>query len=279
MAYTRGGDRPAVYARHGVRSFVRCLGIVVGGALLGLFLAGGASAQDVGAWLDAPLHSWNRAGMPIPPPPALGDISFWPAPAHCHASASAPSAAEEAQIHAAGWPSFRTSWRYGDLALVFAIAGYDGMCRPMGYNIFVFMGGRFAGTLSPTPMNSRFDGALLGEPTGHADGQIEAAFVRFRPDDARCCPSGPWVVVAYRIDRTPAGPVLVPEQRTVFPRAEDMPERFRRRAPLPRTGSPSPANLGLGGVAGVVIMAAGLVLFGVARRMAYGSAQEHRAGV
>ena len=36
----------------------------------------------------------------------------------------------------------------------------DGMCRPLGYQFFLFVGDDFAGTLSPAPMDSRTDGGL-----------------------------------------------------------------------------------------------------------------------
>ena len=89
------------------------------------------------------------------------------------------------------------------------------MCRPVTYNLFVFVGGRFAGVLSPTSMASRLDSSSgvvrLPLPA------ITAEFARYTGTDALCCPSSR-VTVRYRIDRTAAGPVVAPvEVRTTRP--------------------------------------------------------------
>jgi len=86
------------------------------------------------------------------------------------------------------------------------------MCRPATYNLFVFVGGRYAGVLSPASMTSRIDsssGAVrMPLPV------ITAEFARYTTTDPLCCPSSR-VTVRYRIDRTAAGPVVAPvEVRT-----------------------------------------------------------------
>jgi LppP/LprE lipoprotein len=91
----------------------------------------------------------------------------------------------------------------------------DEACLPAVYHLFVFVGGRFAGTLSPVPMSSRLDGSAgavrLSPPL------ISAEFARYAGDDPPCCPSSR-VTVRYRVDRLPAGPVVVPiEVRTTRP--------------------------------------------------------------
>ena len=87
------------------------------------------------------------------------------------------------------------------------MAGSDGMCRPTQYNVFVFVDGRFAGTLSPVLMDSRFDGSsgAVRLPLPN----VTAEFARYTPNDPMCCPSSR-VTVRYRIDRTPSGAVVVP---------------------------------------------------------------------
>jgi len=57
-------------------------------------------------------------------------------------------------------------------------SAFDGMCRPLGYQFFVFSGGRFAGTLSPHPMDSRTDGAAQIPPLVSAR-ELAAAFSRY----------------------------------------------------------------------------------------------------
>ena len=89
------------------------------------------------------------------------------------------------------------------------------MCRPVTYNLFVFVRGQFAGLLSPTAMASRLDsssGAVrMTLPA------LTAEFARYSSNDPLCCPSSR-VTVRYRIDRTAAGPVVAPvEIRTTRP--------------------------------------------------------------
>jgi hypothetical protein len=97
------------------------------------------------------------------------------------------------QVAQAGWrlEAFWPTQRAGNVALVMALSGYDGMCRPWGFNGFVFVGGRFAGTISPVNMDSREDGVLTGAnvPTPAGDGSLEASFARYAPTDPLCCPS------------------------------------------------------------------------------------------
>ena len=82
------------------------------------------------------------------------------------------------------------------------------MCRPVTYNVFVFVGGRFAGTISPTTMTSRLDGSSGAVRITSRD-TITAEFSRYADKDALCCPSSR-VTVRYRIDRSGSQPVVVP---------------------------------------------------------------------
>jgi hypothetical protein len=93
------------------------------------------------------------------------------------------------------------------------MAGADGMCRPVTYNLFVFVAGKFAGTLSPTVMTSRLDGSS-GMVELMPDG-IDTEFSRYRATDPLCCPSSR-VRVRYRIERSPT-PVIVPMMVTQMP--------------------------------------------------------------
>ena len=158
-------------------------------------------------WLDRPLTSWNRAGGPIPRPPAAGE-SVAAVVARCQLTPRKSIGAEQS-LAAAGWIPF---WNFDqqlvrdDVEIVGGMRGADGMCRPVEFNLFVFVGGTFAGTLSPNPMTSRTDSSLgaarMPLPALTAD------FARYTSADALCCPSG-HVTVRYRIDRTAAGPIVV----------------------------------------------------------------------
>lgn len=159
-------------------------------------------------WLDRPLANWNAAGRTLPAPPPRQE----PAAAlerRCPSMAAASSTGEQA-LASAGWTPYRYFGRaivQDDVEIVGGLAGADGMCRPAPYNVFVFVGGRFAGTLAPTVMTSRLDGASGAVQLNGAE--IRVDFARYTATDPLCCPSS-HVEVRYRIDRTTQGPVVVP---------------------------------------------------------------------
>lgn len=160
------------------------------------------------SWLDRPLAGWNRPGSPLPRAPK-GDESLAAIISRCKLTPPRKTASERA-IEAAGWIPY---WNLDQqlvrdgVEIVGGLRGMDGMCRPMSYNIFVFVDGRYAGSLSPEPMHSRTDGAS-GAVRIQAPG-ITAEFSRYLATDALCCPSSR-VTVAYRIERAKDGPTVVP---------------------------------------------------------------------
>lgn len=218
---------------------------------LTLTLAAGSAAgqSEIGTavWLDGPPRPWNAPGLPVPARPVVSA----PGMEGCRDQERSPENAEETLLAQNGW-RLLASWptrRDGERVLVTATAGYDGMCRPVAFNVFGFAGGQFAGTLSPGPMIARTDGVLsAGGPTFRADGHIEAAFIRYAPNDPSCCPSLPDSRVIYRIETTPGGPVVVPV------------EIIAGRAPLPRSG---------GVTTRLALLAAGVALLtgGILRRV------------
>jgi hypothetical protein len=162
-----------------------------------------AAAQDE-SWLDGDLASWNTPGMAIPSAPAP---NAEPDPRCVERERPAETAEDDALV-AAGWRLFLPYQRGWDVTLIPALSDYDGMCRPFGYQYFVFVDGVFAGTISPEPMNSRFDGAADDVNLWFED-QLSAEFRRYAADDPLCCPSGS-AAVDYTIEETPDGPVLNP---------------------------------------------------------------------
>jgi hypothetical protein len=90
------------------------------------------------------------------------------------------------------------------------MSGVDGMCRPMGYQDFVFVDGKFAGTLSPRPMDSRTDGASQRIVLQNSD-RIIVVFNRYKDTDPLCCPSQLSRVV-YQIETVSGLPVVVPKE-------------------------------------------------------------------
>jgi hypothetical protein len=206
------GDRPAQRAHvaaTGSRSRSRLLHVLLGPLLGGVVLlaARAAPAWADGRWLDSPApERWNQPGMalPAPPPPEL------PLDPRAIARERAPQTAPDAALAGAGWRLFAPYQAGWGIQVVQAAGSYDGMGRPWHYQVFVFVDGQFAGTLSPEPMDSRTDGALdtvlLTGP-----GTLLAEFRRYAPDDPLCCPSG-GATVQYRVERGAAGAIVVPER-------------------------------------------------------------------
>jgi hypothetical protein len=161
-----------------------------------------------GSWLDQPLTNWNSPGMDIPQAPAM-DPHTNP---QCPPSARPPETDVDLALAAAGWTIFAGYQGGWDTYVVRGLSGYDGMCRPNGYNEFVFVDGQFAGTISPELMYSRTDGTGDVRTFAYKD-LIGAEFQRYAERDPLCCPSG-HATVFYQVSRTAAGPVLVPQSVT-----------------------------------------------------------------
>jgi hypothetical protein len=181
---------------------VSLAGLVI---LLSLALSLPAAAQD-GSWLDGDQSSWNTAGMEIPTAPEVDGNTD---PQCAEKERPAETAADKALV-AKGWKlyfAYQSGW---DVTVVSALAGYDGMCRPWGYNSFVFVGDTFAGTISPEPMFSRTDGAS-SDVTLWYENEITAQYVRYAETDPLCCPSNT-SAVTFTIEDTAKGPVLNPSK-------------------------------------------------------------------
>src|SRR5262245_27215326 len=138
-----------------------------------------------GGWLDGDVAQWSTPGAPVPAAPT--DTGAPPDP-RCQQQARPAETAADRQVQAAGWTLFGSYLGGWGIVSVKGLSGYDGMCRPMGYQEFVFVDGVFAGTISPDVMSSRFDGA--GRVTGlFGPDQLIAEFARYKPSDPLCCPS------------------------------------------------------------------------------------------
>ena len=147
-----------------------------------LTTAGAAFGQT--SWLDRPLNNWNNGNGTVPNAPrTLVAIS-----AQCQSQIRQPDSISDRAVTRAGWSLFGAAQTFGQVTVINGMAGADGMCRPSLYNTFVFVGGRFVGTLSPTNMEARSDGALDRATLNSLD-NVSAEFSRYRSSDALCCPS------------------------------------------------------------------------------------------
>jgi hypothetical protein len=170
--------------------------------LIALFLLVGATAVQTASWLDRGISNWNKAGDAVPKIKSSFE-------ARCRSTAREPETVADRQLIAAGWTLFGPVESYSGTAVIHGMASADGMCRPNEFHAFVFVDNRFAGTLTPAPMNARSDGVesriWLNSATS-----LSVEFSRYRNSDPLCCPSGK-SRKAYTITRTPQGPSVVPD--------------------------------------------------------------------
>jgi hypothetical protein len=168
-------------------------------------LSSTAFAQS-SAWVDRLTEKWNVAGAVIAPPPPSQEASNLLA-MRCAARAATGNAANA--LAQAGWVPFlhldRTTTR-DDIEVIGGMAAANTFCEPTAFNLFVFVGGRFAGTLSPAPMTPAHDGAAGAVRLAGPDA-IATEFARYMPADTECCPSSV-VRVTYRVNRVGPAPQL-----------------------------------------------------------------------
>jgi hypothetical protein len=163
------------------------------------------------SWLDRPLSNWNTPGHALPRAMPNGE-TIAEITKRCTYLPLLRNTSGERALADAGWLPFHMFDRQivqRDVEIVGGLAGVDGMCRAVDFNIFVFVNGRLAGTLSPADMHSRTDASIAGGIRLAEDDTIAAEFARYADADPLCCPSGR-VTVRYRIDRKAMPPVVVP---------------------------------------------------------------------
>jgi LppP/LprE lipoprotein len=149
--------------------------------------------QPAGTWLDSALVQWNRAGASIPLPAFVGigrpqDVERNITPEYCKSHERPVRLPEERVVAGAGWLVFASSQGKDGLTVVGGAHSLDGMCRPDPYQYFVFVRGKFAGTLSPGLMRARSNGSV-NRVSLAGRGKIVATFSRYTAADPLCCPS------------------------------------------------------------------------------------------
>lgn len=202
-------------------------------AIFSIFVtAVSVSAQT--SWLDRPIRNWNNSStVPRAPRGEMND-------ARCRDIIRTPESVADRALTRVGWSLYGASQTYGNITVINALSGFDGMCRPTGYNTFVFSGSRFIGKLSPENMDSRTDGSLTHADLWNAKG-LSAEFNRYTSNDALCCPSQKSSVV-YEISATTVKPTNVTTEKICNIATEPEPEEtavtgtvtYRNRSALPR---------------------------------------------
>jgi hypothetical protein len=166
-------------------------------------LAAGQSAL----WLDQPLTNWNRAAAPLPRGAAIAAVMT---EVRQRCKVASPETVSAQALAAAGWipqAHLDRTLVHNDVEILSGASSLDLDCSPAGFNLFVFVGGTFAGTLSPLPMSPRVDG--VAGPVRFTGDFISAEFARFKSGDAACCPSAR-MAVRYRIERSGRQGLIAP---------------------------------------------------------------------
>ena len=187
------------------------------------------------SWLDRTPTNWNRRMSGLPRPISSGGVTG--AQTRCREFVREPDTPAERALVRAGWLLYGAVQLYGLTKVVTAMSGVDGMCRPLGFQAFVYWEGSYAGSLSPEAMNSRTDGALTNIRLVSAT-RLLAEFARYKASDPLCCPSRT-SHVTYRINRddlplvTPVnihtGPVGTPAEEAGSDVSGDTEPLFGRR--------------------------------------------------
>jgi len=159
-------------------------------------------AGQAPSWLEASVPNWNKAGAEPPRAPKAPS-----ADPRCSSQARPGVSKDDKAVKDAGWTLVGAAQVFGGTRAFLGAAGFDGMCRPLDYQGFVFVEGQFAGTLAPTPMRARVDGSLMTLRLT-SEAALSADFARYLEQDPLCCPSR-LASVSYRLEATPAGPLLV----------------------------------------------------------------------
>ena len=157
-------------------------------------------------WLDEEIENWNNIEQMIPNAPKIdADV---PSVDRCQDQLREATKPQERSIIKAGWELFGPIQTYNETTIITAMSGVDGMCRPLGYQAFVFVGQQFAGTLSPQPMNSRTDGDISRIFLTDSS-NLFVEYKRYHESDPLCCASG-MSRVSFNIEPRNAKPLLIP---------------------------------------------------------------------
>lgn len=178
------------------------------GAMLVLLLCSVLGAAQ-SAWLDLkPLPNWNERKRAILETKRIASSEL----KRCAVAVRRPTLPPDLILTRQGWTLVGAAQVWGRTTMVTVAEAFDGMCRPLKYETYVFVGNRVAGTLSPGPMDSRTDGALVNVQMTN-ERSLTGRFVRYGPQDPLCCPSR-MEDVFYEIDSDKKGNfLLVPKDK------------------------------------------------------------------
>ena len=190
-----------------MQSYVRSIAVLVFTLGIVTMAAPYSRAQSPAGWLDRPLAPWNKPGAGLPAP-SSGVESSAALARRCASNAMKGSAADA--LRKAGWIPFLHQDRsitLDDIDIVGGMSAASAGCEASVFNLFVFVAGSYAGTISPAAMTTARDGVVGAVRLAGADA-LTAEFARYTPEDSDCCPSSR-VRLTYRIERSGGRPLLV----------------------------------------------------------------------
>jgi hypothetical protein len=144
----------------------------------------GSNAFAQKSWLDQnSMSNWNN-GSGIMKTKKISPAEL----KRCADEVRQPSLEADSLLMKNGWTLLGNPTQVnGDTAVVSVAGAFDGNCRPLKSQTFVFVGSKLAGTLSPSLMDSRADGALTYVKLTSAT-TLTADYARYRASDPLCCP-------------------------------------------------------------------------------------------
>lgn len=157
-------------------------------------------------WLDMkPLPNWNSRKRVILETKKISAAEL----KRCSVSVRQPSLPQDFLLTNMNWTLTGAAQIFGNTAVITTAEGFDGMCRPLKYETYVFVGNKLAGGLTPGPMDSRTDGSTMNVNL-YSETDLSAEFVRYKNSDALCCPSKT-ERVTYKVKPDGRNFLLVPE--------------------------------------------------------------------
>ncbi len=161
---------------------IKTIKFLIAAFVVVLPLSSNAFAQK--NWLDQnSMSNWNSSSK-IPKTKKISPAEL----KRCADEVRQPSLEADSLLMKNGWTLLGNPTQVnGDTAVVSVAGAFDANCRPLKSQTFVFVGSKLAGTLSPSLMDSRADGALTYVKLTSAT-TLTADYARYRASDPLCCP-------------------------------------------------------------------------------------------
>lgn len=167
-------------------------------------------------WLDMkPLPNWNSRKRVILETKKMSASEL----KRCSAAVRQPSLPQDFLLTKMNWTLTGAAQVFGNTAVITTAEGFDGMCRPLKYETYVFIGNRLAGGLTPGPEDSRADGSIINVNL-YSETDLSAEFARYKNSDALCCPYKT-ERVTYKVKPDGRNFLLVPEFKSGTDSAEN----------------------------------------------------------